>query len=123
MYIDLLIKIKNAKAARKKSLKTIFTKMDFAIGEILKKHDFIKNIEIKGRAPKRFIQIEVDSKRKINGLKLLNRPSVRIYSGYDDLRKVKSGYGLLVLSTSKGVLSGEEAKKEKVGGQLLFEIW
>ena len=123
MYIDFLIKIKNAKAARKKILKTIFTKMDFAIGEILRKNDFIKNIEVKGRAPKRFMHVEVDSKRKIRGIKFLSRPSIGLYSGYEKLRKVKSGYGLLVLSTPKGILSGEEAKKEKVGGQLLFEIW
>ncbi len=61
--------------------------------------------------------------RDIRGLKFLSKPSRRLYVGYKEIKKVKSGHGLLVLSTSKGILSGEEAKKMKIGGQLLFEIW
>ncbi|MEK7086724.1 MAG: 30S ribosomal protein S8, partial [Patescibacteria group bacterium] len=47
----------------------------------------------------------------------------RVYAGYKDFKRVRSGYGLLVVSTSKGIMSGAEARKQKIGGQVLFEVW
>lgn len=123
MYINLLIKIKNAERAGKKSLKTPFTKMDYAVAEVLKKYGFLKKIEIKGRSPKRSIDIVINKDRMILGIKFTSRPSLRRYSGYKDLRSIKSGHGISVISTPKGIMSGVQARKEKVGGQLLFEIW
>ena len=123
MYIDLLIKIKNAEAARKDSLKTRHTQMDAAVVDVLARHGFLKKYEVKGRLPKRVIEIDFNLERPILGIKLLSRPSRRLYAGYKDFKTVKSGYGILVVSTPQGVMSGVEAKKKKVGGQLLFEIW
>lgn len=123
MYIDLLIKIKNAQSAGKKSLKTRHTKMDYAVAELLQKFGFLKKIELKGRSFKKVIEIHFNPEKPIQGLKLLSRPSMRKYVGYRDFRKVKGGYGVLVVSTPKGILTGGQARKEKVGGQLLFEIW
>ena len=73
--------------------------------------------------PKRIIEIELDPTRSLGGLKFLSKPSRRLYSGYKKVKRVKSGYGMAVLSTPKGILSDKEARKEKVGGELLFEIW
>lgn len=109
--------------AEKKVLKTKFTKMDKAITEILETAGFVKKTDIKGKAPKKMIEIELDGKRRINGLKFLSKPSLRRYVGYKELRASKGGRGLLVISSSKGVMNSIEAKKQKVGGQLLFEIW
>jgi len=123
MYINFLIKIKNAQKAGKKGMKSQFSKNDAAIAELLVARKFLKSSEVKGRAPKKYIELELDSERKIDTVKFLSRPSSRIYSGYNDIKRVKGGYGIIVLSTPKGILSGDEARKQKVGGQLLFEIW
>ena len=123
MYINTLIQIKNAEAAGKSQLKVPFSRMDLGVLEVLKGFGFLESIETKGRAHKRIIEIHVYKNRMIQGVKLLSKPSVRRYAPYKDFRRVKNGYGVLVVSTPKGVLSGENARKEKVGGQLLCEVW
>ncbi len=123
MYIDLLVKIKNAQQAGKKSFKTRFSKMDEGVLEVLKNHGFIKKSEIKGKSYKRVIEIDCDVSHPIQGVAFLSKPSLRRYGGYKDLKRVKGNYGILVISTSQGIMSGFEAKKKKLGGQLLFEIW
>jgi small subunit ribosomal protein S8 len=64
-----------------------------------------------------------DGQPKITEAKLMSKLSKRIYGGSSDIKPVKNNYGLLVVSTSKGVLSGDDAKKAKVGGELLFKVW
>lgn len=126
MYYDLLTKIKNAQAVKKESIKIPYSEMDFAIAELLVKNKLVEDVTKKGRLPKRILEIKLkysDGEGVIRGIKLLSRPSRKLYSGYKSLRPVRQGYGLLVLSTPKGILDGKSAKKEKVGGQLLFEIW
>jgi small subunit ribosomal protein S8 len=123
MYIDFLIKIKNAERAGKKNVRIAFSKMDYAVGEELVRYGFLKRIEIKGRAPKKTIEVLLNSEKPVSDVKFLSRPSLKCYGKYEDFKPVKSGHGLLVVSTSKGIMSGVRAKKEKVGGQLLFEIW
>ena len=123
MYIDLLIKIKNAQEAGKKSLKTPFAKMDLTIAELLLKHGFLKNVEAKGKLAKQTIEIDLKDEKAIKGLKIISRPSRRLYSGCKDIKRLKSGYGTGVISTSKGIMGDKEARKQKLGGQVLFEIW
>ncbi|MDI6734052.1 MAG: 30S ribosomal protein S8 [Patescibacteria group bacterium] len=123
MYIDLLIKIKNAEKAKKDSVKTRYSKMDLAVAELLKRCNFLKDAEVKGRSAKKVIEITFGNARLINGLKILSKPSRLLYGGYKDFKKVKEGFGFLVISTPEGLLTGYEARKKKVGGQLLFEIW
>ncbi len=124
MYIDLLIRLKNAQAARKKFIKfSPFNKLDKAICEILMKNNFITKFELKGKSPKNYLEIYLNPKKKIKGIKFISKPSVKIYQGYKNLKPVKSGFGLGIITTSKGVLSYNEAKEQKLGGQVLFEIW
>jgi small subunit ribosomal protein S8 len=104
-------------------MKTPATKLDKAVAEVLAERGFVKKVELKGKSYKKYLEIDLDGERKIDGLRFLSKPSVRKYSGYRELKKVKSGYGTLVLTTPKGILTNERAKREKVGGQLLFEIW
>ena len=126
MYIDLLIKIKNAQRARAEFVKIPYSNMDMAVVEFLEREGYIENASKKGRMPKRVIEIKLKYKEgqgAINDVKFLSKPSQRQYVGYRDLRGVKQGYGTAVLSTPKGIMSGRAAKKEKLGGALLFEIW
>lgn len=123
MYINLLIKIKNAQEAEKGFLKSPFSKMDLAVANLLMKAGYLKSVETKGKADKRLIEIILKDEKAIKGLKFISRPSRKIYAGYKDIKSVKSGYGLAVVSTSKGIMSNKEARQQKLGGQLLFEIW
>lgn len=123
MYINLLIKIKNAQAAHKDDLKADFTKMNKAILDILAQYEFIKKVEVKGRSYKKYIEIELNPDKPFEGVNFLSRPSRLLYTGYSKIKKVKGSRGVLFVSTSKGIMTGEQAKKQKVGGQLLFEVW
>lgn len=123
MYTDMMIKLKNATMADKKSVRFQYTKMDHAITEVLLQYGFLKKVEIKGRVPKRTIEVALNAERPIEGVKFESTPSLRRYAGYQDFGSVKGGRGLLVVSTPKGIKAAPEARKEKVGGQLLFAIW
>lgn len=126
MYTDLLTKLKNAQAVKKESIKIPYSNMDFAVAELLAKHKFIEEAAKKGRMPKRVLELKLKYKNgqgAIQGVRFLSKPSRRLYAGYKEIKPVRQGYGLLALSTPKGILDGKTAKKEKVGGQLLFEIW
>lgn len=125
MYINVLTKIKNAQAAQKKEVKVPYTKMDEQVLEILAKQKFIEGFEKKGRNPKRILDIKLkyEDGGVISGIKFVSKPSRRLYAGYRELRTVRSGFGTLVLSTPKGLMTGKDARKGKLGGELLFEIW
>lgn len=126
MYTDLLTKIKNAQDAKIESIKVAYSGMDLAILDILEKHKFIDSISVKGRMPKRVIEVGLkyqNEKGAIQKIKFLSTPSRRQYTGYKDIKPVRQGFGLLVLSTPKGILDGKTAKRQKLGGQLLFEIF
>ncbi len=127
MYIDLLTKIKNAQQARKEFVKLGFSNMDLAVAELLAKNNFIDSATKKGRLPKRIIEIKLKYRDRnvgaISGVKFLSKPSRRLYAGYKDLRLVRQGYGMAVISTPKGIMTYKEARKQKLGGEILFEIW
>ncbi len=126
MYIDLLTKINNAQKVKKEGLKTGYSHFDMGVAEILERNGFVEEAVKKGRMPKRIIEIKLkysDGKGAINGIKLISKSSRRIYAGYNSLKTVKSGYGIGVISTPKGVMTTKEARKQKLGGELLFEIW
>ncbi len=123
MYINLLIQLKNASHAGKKSVKARFTRMDFAVMEALHACGFVKNIEVKGRLPRRVMEIDLNPERPVEDVRFLSRPSLKRYTGYRDFSRYRKGRGVLIISTPKGILLGRAAEKEKVGGQLLFEIW
>lgn len=126
MYHDLLIRIKNGQAVKKERVKAPYTKMDEAIANLLVKYNYLAAASKKGRNPKRILEIELkyeNGKGVISGVKFISTPSRRLYAGYRGIKKVKQGYGLAVVSTPKGIMTGSEARKQKVGGELLFEIW
>ncbi len=126
MYTNLLTQIKNAQAVKKESIKIFYSKLKEKILEVLKDNNYIEDFEKKGRGVKRILDIKLkyaDDKGVIDGIKFISKPSRRFYIGYKDIRPVKHGYGLVILSTPKGILTGKEARKMKVGGELLFEIW
>jgi small subunit ribosomal protein S8 len=123
---DMITKLKNAGLAQRDSVTVSYSRMKERIAEVLKSEGYIKGFEkksVKGH-PALEISLIIENRiPKIKGVKRVSKPSKRIYTKSGEIRKVKYGYGSVVLSTPAGVLSGKEAKKQKVGGEALFEIW
>lgn len=127
---DMLIRIKNAQSAGLENVSVPYSKMKSEIAEVLKNKGFIEEVESKKRKARRvevqFLDLKLkytDGQGAISGVKFISKPSRRRYTGRSELKPVKSGFGVSVVSTSKGIMTGEEAKKAKVGGEVLFEIW
>ena len=123
MYIDLINRIKNAQAARRRITRAPYTKMDAAIIMLLVKHGFVDKVSVVGRGAKKILKISLPAKRTVHEFQALSKPSIDRYAGVGDIRAVKGGRGLLVLSTPVGILEGQEARKQHVGGRLLFKVW
>lgn len=126
MYINLLTQLKNAQAVKKENIKVPYSKMDEGVVKILAANKFVESYEKKGQGPKKVLDIKLkyeNGEGAINGLKFASKPSQKIYISYDEIKPVRSNYGIMVITTPKGIMSGKEAKKEKVGGMVLFKIW
>ncbi len=126
MYTNLLTHIKNAQGVKKETVKTPYSVMDERILDALVKSKFIAGFEKKGRNPKRYLEINLLYKNDspaITGIKFVSLPSRHIYKKYSQLKPIKQGYGVSIISTPKGIMSDAQAKKEKVGGEVLFNIW
>jgi small subunit ribosomal protein S8 len=124
MYYRLLPEIKNALRAGKDKMTVPFSRMDLAVLAVLAENGYIVSAEQVTAGKKNNILICLDSKkRKDVEFKLLSKPSRRSYSDYASLHRVRQGYGLGVLSTPEGIMSAATAKKKKVGGEYLFQIW
>ena len=126
---DMLTQIRNAQAIGHTTVDLPFSKIKFSLAEILAKESLIKKISKKGRGIKRKLEIELlyeDKKNaipKINQLKRISKPGKREYIKAKDIHPVLAGRGINIISTSKGLMTGKEAKKKELGGELLCEIW
>jgi small subunit ribosomal protein S8 len=126
MYYDLLSKIKNATMARKDKMIVPFSRMDFAVANVLVAGGYLKSVEKETTGKKSIMVIRTGVKKKagmMTDFKILSKPSRHLYRDYRSLRPVRQGYGIAVISTSKGIMTEKEARKGKVGGEYLFEIW
>jgi len=123
---DMLTIIRNGLAVSKKTVKIPFSNLKFEIAKILEKEGLVEKVEKKGRTEK-FIEIDLkyfdDNRPAISGLRVVSRPGQKIYLGSKEIKKVKGGYGVAIVSTSKGLMTGREAKKQNIGGEILCEIW
>ena len=118
--------MKNGSLAGLDSVSFPYSKMKDAIGECLKKAGYISEVTKKIKKDVPMLEVKllyVDKKPRITEVERISKQSRRIYFGVKDIHTVRSGSGLLVLSTPKGILSGKEAMKEQVGGEALFRIW
>ena len=124
---DFINRLKNASAVKAEVTSTPYSKTKEAVANLLKKNGFISFVNVKGKTTKKTLEVGLayykNGNAKITDTKRISKPSRRVYRGLKDIRPVKFGKGTLVLSTPGGILSGKEAKKSKVGGEALFEIW
>jgi small subunit ribosomal protein S8 len=123
---DFLTRLRNACASGKVEIMVPYSRMKAEIARILKDEGYIESYEVETSL--KFPQIKVINKvvsRKsaITGLKRVSKPGLRKYFGSQDIPKVLGGMGISILSTPRGVLSGREAKRQNVGGELLAFVW
>ena len=126
MYYDLLAQLKNATRAKKEKITVPFSRMDFAVLKALMEGGYVKSAEKEAVGRKSVIVIRLAYAKKVGALSdfnLLSKPSRHQYIDYRSLRPVKQGHGMGVLSTSQGIMTDKEARKKKVGGEYLFQIW
>ena len=124
---DYINRLKNAGAVKKETVSAPYSKTKEAISKLLKKEGYLGFVNVKGKSVKKDLELglvyDKDGSPKINEARRISKPSRRIYKNSRKIRPVKFGKGMLVISTPKGIISGKTAKKEKVGGEVLFEIW
>lgn len=123
---DMLTKIRNAQAVFHPTVEISFSNLKYDIAKILAKHGFVGKVEKKGKKIKKIIEIALkyqDKRPDISGLKRISKPGQRIYLGSKKIKKVKGGYGMAIISTSKGLMTNKEARKQKLGGEIICEVW
>ncbi|OGJ37281.1 MAG: 30S ribosomal protein S8 [Candidatus Pacebacteria bacterium RIFOXYB1_FULL_39_46] len=123
---DMLARIKNALLARHKEVVIPHSKIKQAIAQILQNNDYIESFEIVKQKPQSALSIKLGYKNKwpkITGANRISKPGRRLYASVDRIPVTLNGYGITIISTSKGLLTDKEAKKQNVGGELLCQIW
>ncbi len=123
---DLIVRIKNASDAGKESVTVSYSKQKAAILDLLEKEGFVKSVAKRGKKIHKSIEIGLGYDEygpRVKGVERVSKLSKRIYSGASSLRSVKQGHGVTVLTTPKGMLTDSDARKQNVGGELLFKIW
>ena len=125
---DMLTRIRNANSSKHKTVDIPSSNMKLAIANILLNEGYIKALEeIKSENNQGIIRITLkyDEKgsRVIDGLKRISKPGLRVYASKDELPQVLNGLGIAIVSTSKGVMTDKEARKENLGGEILAYIW
>lgn len=118
---DFLTRIRNGVKAGKTQISAPYSKLKEGIGQVLEAEGFIEKCRIDRTG--KFPELMVTLKEDPISLQRVSTPGRRVYRAASDIRPVKNGYGIAVLSTSKGILTGEKAKQEGVGGELLCEIF
>jgi small subunit ribosomal protein S8 len=120
---EMLNQIKNAQAVSHKTVSVSFSNLKYEIALILEKHGFVGKVEKKGRNPKRSIEITLKYPAAISGLKRISKPGQRIYTGFKDIKGSKGGLGILIISTPQGLMTDREARKKRLGGEVICEVW
>jgi len=123
---DLLTRIRNAIMVRHDDVLVPFSEMKFSIAKILKREGFVDNCEVVKNKPQPMIKIclkYTDAQPAILGLERVSKPGFRVYVGQHEIPRVYGGLGIAILSTPKGIMSGQEAWRNHLGGEFLCRVW
>ena len=124
---DMLTRIRNALVAKHETVDVPASNMKLAIAEILLNEGYIKSYTVNDEGVEKMMNIVLkygpNHQRVITGLKRVSKPGLRVYARKDRLPKVLNGLGIAIISTSKGIMTDREARKEGVGGEVLAYIW
>ena len=124
---DMLTRIRNANQMRYNEVEVPASKIKTEIARILKEEGFISNYEIKKDKVQNTIVLNLkygqNKERVITGLKRISKPGLRVYAKAEEIPKVLNGLGIAIVSTSKGIMTDKEARKNSLGGEVLAYIW
>lgn len=124
---DLLARIRNSIHARQQKLDVPASKLKLEIARILKEEGYIANFKATEEDGRKVLRIYLkygnDSAAAISNLQRISRPGCRVYVGRNDIPRVLGGLGINILTTPRGVMTGRQARKEGVGGEILCEVW
>ncbi|MGD0855599.1 MAG: 30S ribosomal protein S8 [Dehalococcoidia bacterium] len=123
---DLLTRVRNAAMAHHDSALVPASKMKIAVAKILKDEGFIADFSIVKGEPQRMIKVilkYIDKQPAFIGLERVSKPGLRVYAGKTEIPRVYGGLGIAIVSTSKGLMTGQEAWKKDLGGEILCYVW
>ena len=124
---DMLTRIRNGLQAGKVSVDIPNSSLKGAICQVLKEQGYIEDFMVAEKPAPGIIRVTLrylsDRKPVLQGLKRVSKPSLRVYVGHDEIKQVRSGLGVAIVSTSKGVMTGKHAQQQKLGGEVLCEVW
>ncbi|MCF8024052.1 MAG: 30S ribosomal protein S8 [Desulfobacteraceae bacterium] len=124
---DMLTRIRNAGQAKHKSVDIPGSRTKVALADVMKQEGYIRNYKFikdnKQGVLRIFLKYDAEEKHVIDGLERVSSPSRRVYAGSDEIKPVLNGLGVSVLSTSKGLMTDGQAKKQNIGGEVLCNIW
>ena len=122
---DMLTRLRNGAMSMQKQVNIPSSKIKVAIAQVLEQEGYIKGFHVDGDLKKTLlIEMKYFQRRPVvEGLQRVSKPSCRLYCGSKDIPKVKDGLGIAILSTPKGILSGKDAEKQNVGGEILCYVW
>ena len=123
---DLLTRIRNAVMVGKNEITVPSSKLKVTVAKELKKAGYVTAVKVESAKPRDILVVTINKPGEnstINEIKRLSKPGRRVYVSADDIPKVKSGRGIVLVSTSKGVITGSEAKKQRLGGELLLQVF
>ena len=122
---DMLTRLRNGYMSKQKEVVIPCSKLKVAIAQVLEQEGYIKGFRVDGEVKKTLVvEMKYFNRRSVvEGIERVSKPSCRLYCGCKDIPKVKDGLGLAILSTPKGILSGADAEKQNVGGEILCYVW
>jgi small subunit ribosomal protein S8 len=124
---DMLARIRNASIVRHDTVEMPSTKMKLAVLKILKEEGFIQDFEVMKAKPARTVKIKLrygeNNKSIIGGIERISKPGLRVYVQRNEIPRVYGGVGIAILSTPKGVITGQQARQEGLGGEVLCYVW
>jgi small subunit ribosomal protein S8 len=124
---DMLTRIRNGLQSRHAAVEMPASKLKSAIAEVLKEEGYIKGFATTGEGATKTLKVELRYVGKnepvLSGLKRVSKPGLRVYSAATDIPRVFGGLGVAIISTSRGVMSGAQARKLRVGGEIICHVW
>lgn len=124
---DMLTRVRNAAHARHATVDVPFSKVKLAITKILEQEGYIGGFDIREDGNHKLLRLELkydgDRRPVVNGLRRVSRPGLRVYAGMHDIPRVLGGLGTVVVSTNRGIMTGREARRRHLGGELIAEVW
>ncbi len=123
---DLLTRIRNAAAVGKHEVRVPSSKLKKVVAEQLKKNNYLADVKVEAGTPRDTLVVTINKPGEsttINEIARVSKPGRRVYVGANDIPRIKSGRGLVLISTSKGVITGQEAVKARLGGEVLLKVY